>query len=130
MVQLDILSNLMSAIKNAEMVRKKYAVVYPASKLAINVLKVMQRHGYIGDIELIEDGRGNKIRVELLGRINNCGAIRPRFPVKKTEILDFAKRYLPARDVGILIVSTSKGLKTHEECIKEGIGGVLLAYVY
>jgi len=120
----------MSAIKNAEMVRKKYVVVYPASKLAINVLKVLQKHGYIGEIEVIEDGRGNKIRVELIGRINNCGAVRPRYPVKKDEILSFAKRYLPARDVGLLVISTSKGIKTHEECINEGLGGVLLAYVY
>ena len=130
MTQLDILSNLMSAIKNAEMVRKKYVVIYPASKLAVNVLKVMQQYGYVGDIEIIEDGRGNKIKVELLGRINKCRAIRPRFPVKKDEILEFVKRYLPARDVGIVIISTSKGIKTHEECLKENIGGVLLAYVY
>jgi small subunit ribosomal protein S8 len=37
---------------------------------------------------------------------------------------------LPSRDIGILVISTSKGLKTHTECIKEGIGGVLIAYVY
>ena len=130
MVALDILSNLMSAICNAEMVRKKVVVIYPASKLALNVLKIMKEHGYIKDYQYIEDGRGGKIRVELLGRINKCGAIRPRFPVTKNEILEYAKQYLPSRDLGILIISTSKGLKTHNECLKEGIGGVLLAYVY
>ncbi len=130
MTQLDILSNLMSAIQNAEAVRKKYVVIYPASKLAVNVLKVLQKHGYVGEIEIIEDGRGDKIRVELLGRINKCGAIRPRFPVRRDEVLEFAKKYLPSRDLGILVISTSKGLKTHLECLDENIGGVLLAYVY
>ena len=130
MTQLDVLSNLMSAIQNAEMVRKRYAVIYPASKLAVNVLKVLQKNGYVGEIEIIEDGRGDKIKVELLGRINKCGAIRPRFPVKRDEILEYAKRYLPSRDLGLLVISTSKGLKTHHECLSENIGGVLLAYVY
>lgn len=130
MTQLDILSNLMSAIKNAEAVRKRYVVIYPASKLGISVLKILQKYGYIGEIEIIEDSRGDKIRVELLGRINRCGAIRPRFPVRKDEILDFVKKYLPSRDLGILVISTSKGLKTHLECLEENVGGVLLAYVY
>ncbi len=130
MTQLDILSNLMSAIQNAEAVRKNYVVIYPASKLAVNVLKVLQKHGYVGEIEIIEDGRGDKIRVELLGRINKCGAIRPRFPVRRDEVLEYAKKYLPSRDLGILVISTSKGLKTHLECLDENIGGVLLAYVY
>jgi len=129
-VHLDVISNMMSAIKNAEMVRKKEVIIWPASKLAGAVLRVMQREGYIGEIEYIEDGWMGKYRVQLLGRINNCGAIRPRFPVKKTEILEYAKQYLPSRDIGILIISTSKGVKTHKECLKEGIGGILLAYVY
>jgi len=120
----------MSAIKNAEIVRKKEVIVKPASKLAGEVLRIMQREGYIGEIEYIDDGRAGKFRVQLLGRINNCGSIKPRFPVKKDEILEYAKQYLPSRDLGILIISTSKGLKTHIECMKEGIGGVLIAYVY
>jgi len=130
MVQMDTISNMMSAIKNAEMIRKKEVIVKPASKLAGEILRVMQREGYIGEIEYIDDGRAGKFRVQLLGRINNCGAIKPRFPVKKNEILEYAKQYLPSRDLGILIISTSKGVKTHNECLKEGIGGVLLAYVY
>lgn len=130
MTQFDVLSNLMSAIQNAESVRKKVVVVYPASKLAINVLRVLQKYGYVGEIEIIEDGRGDKIKIELLGRINRCGAIKPRFPVRRVEMLDFTKKYLPSRDLGILVVSTSKGLKSHVECLEKNIGGVLLAYVY
>ena len=130
MVQIDIISNMMSAINNAEAVRKKEVVIYPASKFALEILKIMKREGYIKDYQLIEDGRGNKIRIELTGNINKCRAIKPRFPVKKNEILEYAKHFLPSRDVGILIISTSKGVKTHKECLEEGIGGVLVAYVY
>lgn len=130
MAQLDILSNLMTAIQNAEAVRKKFVTIYPASKLAVNVLKILQKHGYVGEIEIIENGRGDKIRVELLGRINRCGAIRPRLPVRRDEIMEYAKEFLPSRELGLLVISTSKGLKTHMECMDDNIGGILLAYVY
>ena len=130
MVQLDIVSNMMSAIKNAEAVRKKEVVIYPSSKLAVEILKLLKREGYIDDFQVINDGRGNKLRILLNGSINDCKAIRPRFPVNKLNITEYVKQYLPSREIGILIVSTSKGVKTHRECIEENIGGVLVAYVY
>ena len=130
MVVIDPLANALSTIMNNEVRGKKECLIYPASKLIINVLKTMQKEGYIGNIEYIEDGRGGKLKVELLGRINKCGVIKPRFPVKKDEFEKWEERYLPARDIGILIVSTSKGVMTHIEAKRQGIGGVLLAYVY
>ena len=130
MVQIDIISNMMSAIKNAEAVRKREVVIYPSSKFAVEVLKVMKREGYIEDFQIIEDGRGNKLLIKLNGYINDCKAIKPRFPVDKEGIMEYVKQYLPSRDIGILIISTSKGVKTHRECLEEGIGGVLVAYVY
>jgi small subunit ribosomal protein S8 len=49
MAQMDTISNMMSAIKNAEMVRKKEVIIQPASKLAGDVLRIMQKEGYIGE---------------------------------------------------------------------------------
>jgi len=130
MVMLDLLANSLSTIKNNEARGKRECILYPASKLVMEVLRVMQRHGYIGEIEYIEDGRGGKLRVQLLGRINNCGAIKPRFPVKKNGFPMWEQQFLPARDIGILIVSTSRGILSHREAMEKGLGGVLLAYVY
>ncbi len=133
MVMLDTLANAMAAIVNAEARAKPEVVIMPASKLIINVLKVMQREGYIGEFEYIDDGRWGKIRVQLLGRINKAGVIKPRFPVKYKDLLrmpDWMRKYLPSRDIGILIISTSRGVMSHREAIEKHIGGVLLAYVY
>jgi len=130
MVVIDPLANALSTIMNNEVRGKKECLIYPASKLIINVLKTMQKEGYIGNIEYIEDGRGGKLKVEVLGSINKCGVIKPRFPVKDDEFEKWEERYLPARDIGILIVSTSKGVMTHIEAKRQGVGGVLLAYVY
>ncbi len=130
MVQIDIVSNMMSAIRNAEAVRKKEVVIYPSSKFAVEILKLLKREGYIEDFQIIEDGRGNKIRIILNGYINDCKAIKPRFPVNKRNIAEYVKQFLPSRDIGILIISTPEGVMTHKECIEKGIGGVLVAYVY
>ena len=130
MVMLDPVANGLTAIKNAEMVRKKEVVICPASKLLGAILKVMQKYGYIGEFEYIDDGRAGKFRVQLLGRINKCGAIKPRFPVRKDEFEEWEKRFLPARDIDILIVSTPEGVISHHEAKRRGIGGRLVAYVY
>lgn len=120
----------MSTIKNAELIGKNRCEIKPASKLIGNVLKVMKDYGYIGSFEFINDEKGGKFIVELLGRINDCKAIRPRFSVKNTEIEEFEKRFLPARDFGVLVISTVKGVMSQKEAIERGLGGVLLAYVY
>ena len=130
MVVIDPLANTLSTIWNNEMRGKKECITYPASKFIAEVLRVMQKAGYIGEFEYIDDGRAGKFRIQLLGRINKCGVIKPRFPVKKNEFEEWEKRYLPAREIGILIVSTPKGVMTHREAKELGIGGVLVAYVY
>jgi len=127
---MDVLANAMATIMNNEMRGHKECLIYPASKLVAQVLRVMQRHGYIGEVEYIDDKRSGKFRVQLLGRINKCGVIKPRFPVKWREIEEWERKILPARDVGILILSTSRGVISHLEARKLRVGGVLLAYVY
>ncbi|MCD6458189.1 MAG: 30S ribosomal protein S8 [Thermoprotei archaeon] len=130
MVVIDNLANALSTIMNNEMRGKKECVVYPASKFIAQVLRVMQKYGYIGEFEYIDDGRAGKFRIQLLGRINKCGVIKPRFSTKKDEFSEWEKKFLPSRDIGILIVSTSKGVISHIEAKEMGIGGVLVAYVY
>ncbi|MGC8998077.1 MAG: 30S ribosomal protein S8 [Candidatus Bathyarchaeia archaeon] len=127
---MDVLSNGLTTILNNEMRNKRECVISPASKLLGKVLRVMQLNGYIGEFEFIDDGRSGKFKVQLLGRINKCGAIRPRFAVKVNEIEDWEKKFLPSREVGLLIISTSKGVLSHREAKEKGIGGRLLAYVY
>ncbi len=126
----DPLANALSTIQNNEMVGNKTCLIYPASKLIGQVLRIMQKEGYIGEFELIQDGRGNKFKVQLLGRINKCNVIKPRFPVKYRDLEKVVAQYLPAYNVGIVILSTDQGVMTHKEALKRKIGGVLLAYVY
>ena len=130
MVQMDPLADALTAILNAERTGKKSVVVKPASKVIANVLRTAQRAGYLGEIEYIEDHRGGMFEIQLLGRINKCGVIKPRYPVKKDEFEQWEQQFLPARGFGILVVSTSKGVMSHEDAKQQEIGGRLLAYIY
>jgi small subunit ribosomal protein S8 len=127
---MDVLANGLTTILNNEIRNKRECVISPASKLLGKVLRVMQLNGYLGEFEFIDDGRSGKFKVQLLGRINKCGAIRPRFPVKVSEIEDWERKFLPSREVGLLIISTSKGVLSHKEAKEKDIGGRLLAFVY
>ncbi len=130
MVVKNTLANALSTLYNNELRGNRECIIYPASKFVARVLQVMQRNGYIGVFELIDDNRGGKFKVQLLGRINKCGIVSPRISVKHDEIEKFEVNYLPSRDVGIMIISTPQGVMTHREAKEKGIGGVLVAYVY
>lgn len=127
---MDPLSDALSGLKNAERVGNVQCVVKPASKLIGKVLGVMSEYGYIGEFEFIEDGRAGKFKIQLLGKMNDCGIIRPRYNLKKTEFEKFEKRFLPAAGFGILILTTPLGVMDHKTAIEKGTGGKLLAYVY
>lgn len=126
----DSLASALSAILNKEKVGKKEVTIRPSSKIIKAVLNIMNEKGYIGSFEEVTGKKGNLLKLNLLGNINKCGAIKPRYSVSKGGYEDFEKRYLPAKDFGIIFVSTPKGIITHTEAKKKGIGGRLLAYCY
>ncbi len=127
---LDSLADALSTMKNAENVGKPECTISPASKLIGSVLKVMKDKGYIGEFEFIDDGKSGLFKVQLKGKINKCGVIRPRHAVKNTEFEMWEKRFLPARGFGSIILTTPDGVMTHNEARESGLGGQLLAYVY
>ncbi|MBI5347447.1 MAG: 30S ribosomal protein S8 [Candidatus Aenigmarchaeota archaeon] len=129
MMRHDMLADVMSKINNAEREGKSYCIV-PSSKMIKNVLNVMQKNSYIGKMHEEKDVRGNRIKIELLGRVNCSKVIRPRFAVKASEFEKWEIRYLPAKGFGILIFSTSKGVMSQKDTLEKNIGGRLLAFVY
>ncbi|MAF51111.1 MAG: 30S ribosomal protein S8 [Nanoarchaeota archaeon] len=126
----DPLASVLSSIVNYEKIGKKELEVKISSKMIKNVLSIMKDHRYIGDYDSSKDNRGESLKINLLGNVNRCGVIKPRFAVKKDNYEKFEKRFLPARGFGFLIVSTPKGLMIHEDAKEKSIGGRLIAFVY
>jgi len=126
----DPLANALSTIKNAERKGKGRCIIQPSSKMIGGVLSLLKDRGYVGSYEFVDDGKAGIFQVDLIGSINNCGVIKPRYPIKRNELDRWESRYLPARDFGLLILTTTDGIISHSDARKKGIGGKLLAYVY
>ena len=79
---------------------------------------------------MVEEGHRRYFKIKLMGKINQVAAIKPRYAVQRHDFERFEKRFLPAKDMGTIIVSTSEGVMAHDDSKAKAIGGRLLAYVY
>lgn len=125
----DHLADALNTIKTHETVGQNRCTV-KATKLIGEILKVLKDNKYLKDYKTLDDGRGGWYEVELDGRINDCGVIKPRMPVKRLEWSKKEQEFIPGFGVGLLIVSTPDGIMTNSEAEKRRVGGRLLAYVY
>jgi small subunit ribosomal protein S8 len=123
----DIVADGLNIIKNASRENKKTVYIKRISNLLIEILKIMKQEESIKKYKI--DSKTKTVEISL-GDISDCRAIKPRFSVDTSQIEKYRRRYLPARNIGTIIISTNKGLLTHEEARKEGIGGCLIAYFY
>lgn len=130
MTRTDPLADALSTVKNGDKLGKLDCTVEPASNVVGNVLGVLYDEGYIDSFEFVENGKAGEFHVDLAGQINDCGVVKPRYSTTKDEYEKWEKRYLPGRDFGSLIVTTSQGVMTHYEAREKGVGGQILAYVY
>ena len=126
----DPLANMLSLILNNELIGRSDCLIKQVSKTIKEVLRIMKENRYISDFKEVEDTRGNYLLLNLVGNINKCGVIKPRYSVKHQNFEKFEMRYLPAKDLGILVVSTPRGIMTHYDAKSKKIGGRLLAYCY
>lgn len=124
------LANVLSFIQNYEQLGKQELITKNNSNMIKKVLEIMQQEGYIGSYEEIEDSKGNILKINLLGKVNKVNVIRPQFQIKLGEIEKFEKRFLPAKDFGVIIISTNQGLMIHTEAKEKLLGGKLIAYCY
>lgn len=121
----DIISDSLNQIMNASRANKTKVELKRKSKLLISLLAIAKLKGYIKNYEIQE----RVVKVDI-GNLNKCNTIKPRFTVQVDEIEKYVKRYLPAKNLGIIIVSTSKGIMTHSTAMEKNMGGCLLAYFY
>ena len=78
----------------------------------------------------MDDHRSGKIVVNLLGRVNKCGVISPRFDLAVNEYENWVMKLLPSRQFGFLVLTTSYGIMDHEEAKRKHTGGKILGFFY
>jgi len=123
----DVVSDGLNMIRNAKKAGKEVVKIKRISNLLIEILKIMKQKGAVKRYKINSKEKALEVTI---GDLFECKAIKPRFTVNKNQIEKYKRRYLPARDIGTVIVSTNKGLMTHDEAQEEQTGGCLVAYFY
>ena len=123
----DLVADAMNMMKNAKKAGNENVKIKRISNLLIEILKIMKQKGMIKKYKINSKDKSLDVT---LGEFLECGAIKPRFSCDVSQIEKYRRRYLPSRELGAVIISTNKGLLTHDEAQKENIGGCLIAYFY
>ena len=128
----DPIADMLTRIRNANMVSHA-DVEMPASKLKLELAKLLKSEGYITDFEEKQNGKFKTLRVVLKYDATNKPVIANLKRVSKPGLRVYLKsKHLPKilDGAGVAIVSTSKGLLTDRKARKEKIGGEVLCYVW
>ena len=131
MVMTDPIADMLTRIRNANL-RKHPTVSVPASKIKLDILRVLKEEGYISDFVKIEDEKQGMISITLK-YVNKTSVIKGLKRISKPGLKVYAKRNeLPKvlNGMGIAIISTSKGLVTDAKARELGVGGEVVAYVW
>lgn len=123
----DVVADALNMIRNAKKAGKENIEIKIISNLLIEVLKIMKQKKALKKYKI--DAKEKSISLTI-GELSDCRAVKPRYSCDKTQIEKYRRRYLPSRNIGTLIISTNKGLMTHEEAQEEHMGGCVIAYFY
>ncbi|MBS4193348.1 30S ribosomal protein S8 [Bacillus sp. FJAT-49705] len=132
MVMTDPIADLLTRIRNANMVRHEKLEV-PASNIKKEIADILKREGFVRDVEFIEDNKQGIIRIFLKYGSNNERVITGLKRISKPGLRVYAKADEVPRvlnGLGIALVSTSQGVLTDKEARAKQVGGEVLAYVW
>lgn len=128
----DPIADMLTRIRNANMVKHE-TVEVPASKLKVELARVLKEEGYISDYEVKEAGKFKVISITLKYDESGKSVITKLQRVSKPGLRSYSKSKNLQKvlgGMGVAIVSTPKGLLTDRKARKENVGGEVLCYVY
>lgn len=132
MVMTDPIADLLTRIRNANMVRHEKLEI-PASKIKRDIAEILKQEGFIRDVEFIEDNKQGIIRIFLKYGANNERVITGLKRISKPGLRVYAKaNEVPKvlNGLGIALVSTSQGVLSDKDARAKQVGGEVLAYVW
>lgn len=130
-----LISDFLIRIKNAYMAKKKN-VEFPYSKVVLAIGKILEKEGYIKKITEKEQDKKKFLQVELLyknrGNAKNAAFRDVKLVSKPSVHIYSGKTRIPKTrgGFGITVLSTSKGVMTDKQAVKEGVGGEILFQIF
>jgi small subunit ribosomal protein S8 len=128
----DPIADMLTRIRNSMMARHE-KVDIPASKLKVEVARILKEEGYIVGYKTIEEGPQGILRLMLRRTTDGTRVIQGIERVSKPGRRIYVNKGEIPRvqgGLGINIISTSRGLMTGRQAIREGVGGEILANVW
>lgn len=128
----DPVADMLTRIRNANMIKAE-RVDIPASKLKLEITKILKEKGFIKGYRMLKDKKQGILRVSLRYGANGekiiSGLRRISTPGRRVYV---DKKDIPSvmGGIGVAIISTSKGVLPDEVCRREGVGGEVLCYVW
>lgn len=128
----DPIADMLTRIRNANVMRYKEVEV-PASKIKVEIARILKEEGFISDYKIKKNNIQNIISLNLKYGQNKERVITGLKRISKPGLrvyvsVDKLPRVL--NGLGIAIISTSKGLMTDKQARKESLGGEVLAYIW
>lgn len=128
----DPIADLLTRIRNALMACHE-TVNIPHSKIKVSIVKILEQEGFISGQHVVEKDPFLTVKVELKYDSDRVPAIRSLKRVSKPGCRVYVGRDevpLVLGGMGINILSTSSGIMTGKQAVKEGVGGEVLCEVY
>jgi small subunit ribosomal protein S8 len=123
----DPIADMLNRIKNAQAVSSE-SVSFPYSRIKYDVASIMQKEGYIKDVE--KKGRKEKRLIKIT--FKEAAALGLKRISKPGQRLYLSyKEMRPVKGgYGIAIISTSKGLMSNKEARKNRLGGEIICEIW
>lgn len=129
----DIIADMLTRIRNANLVRHRIVQIVK-TKLTLSIAEILKEEGYIVDFEEITITKKNYLLLSLKYYTQKREPIITGLKrVSKPGLRIYVnKKNLPIviNNLGIAILSTSKGILTNNKAKKLGIGGEVLCYIW
>ena len=128
----DPIADMLARLRNATTAYKD-DVTMPSSKMKVAIADILKREGYIKEFGVERGELGPLLKIELKYGPNREKTIAGLKRISKPGLRIYAKRDSIPRvlgGLGIAIISTSNGLLTDKQAMRQRIGGEVLAYVW
>ena len=128
----DSIADMLTRIRNANSA-KHDTVQVPASNIKKSIAQILVDEGYIKSFKVIEDGKQGVIEIALKYGPNKSQVITGLRRVSKPGLRIYSNcKDMPKvqNGLGIVILSTSKGIMTDKDARKANVGGEVLAYIW